>query len=401
MHVKPPMEPVRRQQSVTGDTQCGTLMCIQATVNGSSTTYVLSSLGKQKLGWMAMGFGNQMSNTPMVIMWINSDSSVTLSQRSAPTEAMPTVVQNPPRIAVKSLDLSIISSNKPQLAFSVATNGDTKQPIIFAYGTTVPSSFEADATLIQHLDYGTLTLDLTKQLPSSTTGTSPTTSPTAGSSDSFSFPLLPYQKLIVAHAIFCTVGFLLLLPIGALLARYLRTIVAGPTWFKGHWGVQFAIAGPTILIGVVLGIQSVNEAKALHLDDDHKRWGITIFILYFVQCGLGAFIHFVKKQNRKRRPPQNYVHAVLGLAIIGLALYQVHSGYDHEWPSTTGRDPLPAGVKIIFWVWVVLLPVSYAIGLSFLPKQYRQERAKINDDDDDRNHLHLRETAYQSVGQRS
>ncbi|PPQ68199.1 hypothetical protein CVT25_015031 [Psilocybe cyanescens] len=367
-------------------------MCIDATVNGSSTTYVLSSLGKQKAGWMAMGFGRQMTGTPMVIMWINSDGTVTLSQRSASDYVMPTVDANPPRVAQKSLSLSI-------------SNQDTKQSVIYAFGTTSPSSSADDATLQQHLDMGVLQLDLTKPVTASTpTGgypsDNPTNTPATGNSDSFSEPpLLPYQKLIVAHAIMCTVGFLFLLPLGALLARYLRTFI--PTWFKSHWIVQFALAGPVILIGVILGIAAVSQAKAMHLNDDHKstlfkRWGIALLILYFVQCGLGAFIHFIKSPNRARRPPQNYLHAVVGLAIIGLAFYQVHSGFDHEWPFTTGRDPLPSVVKIVFYIWVVFLPVAYAVGLAFLPKQYRQEYSKVqmNDEDEDRNRFSLKETSY-------
>lgn len=50
-----------------------------------------------------------MTGTPMVIMWINSDGTVTLSQRSASDYVMPTVDANPPRVAQKSLSLSIVS----------------------------------------------------------------------------------------------------------------------------------------------------------------------------------------------------------------------------------------------------------------------------------------------------
>ncbi|KAF8906571.1 hypothetical protein CPB84DRAFT_1882361 [Gymnopilus junonius] len=363
-------------------------MCIRAVVNGSSTNYILSSLGNLNLGWMAMGFGQQMPDTPMVIMWINNDGSVTLSQRSAAAEVMPTVDSSPPRKAVKVSGLTI--SSAAQLAFSVPSNSDTKQPVIFAIGTTNPGSSAEDATLNQHTDYGILQLDLAKQINNSDPGNLPPT----GSSDSFS-PLLPYQRLIVAHAIFCTVGFLLFLPAGALLARYLRNFLP-TTWFQTHWIVQFVIAGPTILIGVILGIESVAEAKAFHLNDTHKKWGIAIFILYLAQCAFGAFVHFIKKKDRKRRPPKNYLHAILGLAIIGLALYQVHSGYHYEWPSTTGRKPLPKVVGIIFWVWLVFLPLAYFAGLGFLPKQYRQESRKaiVNDEDDNGNLFNLKQTAY-------
>jgi len=93
--------------------------------------------------------------------------------------------------------------------------------------------------------------------------------------------------MIVAHAIFCTIGFLLILPAGVLLARYGRTTI-GPAWFKGHAALQFFIgkhtsyfliwklkssaAGPTIFIGVMLGIAAVGKAGAMHLDDNHKVW---------------------------------------------------------------------------------------------------------------------------------
>ncbi|KAF8161057.1 hypothetical protein B0H34DRAFT_699258 [Crassisporium funariophilum] len=384
-----------RQATLTGDTQCGTFMCIAATVNGSTTSYVLSGLGKDDFGWMAMGFGRQMTNTPMVIMWTNIDGSVTLSQRSASREEMPTVVANPPRVAALSMGLSVVSTTTPQLAFIIPTNGDSSQSVIYAYGSSAPSSSAVDATLLQHVDYGVLQLNLAKQLPSGTTVNPPvpTDVRTGGSVD---IPLKPYQRLIVAHAVFCAVGFLIFLPAGALLARYLRTFTT--TWFKGHWILQFAISGPTILVGVSLGIRAVAEANAMHLDDNHKRWGIAIFVLYLVQCSLGAVIHFFKRANRTRRPPQNYVHAIFGLLIIGLALYQVHSGYSSEWQNTTGRDPPPRSVSIVFYIWVALLPLLYAAGLSFLPKQIRQESKNNHavSEDDDRNNFNLSQSEYRT-----
>ncbi|KAF9478624.1 CBD9-like protein [Pholiota conissans] len=349
-------------------------MCIAATVNGSETTYVLSATGATKFGWMAIGFGAQMANSPMVITWVNNGNMI-LSQRQASGQVEPTVVSSPPRVATALQAQTTISSTKPVLAFTVPSNSDTTQDIIYAFGSNDPGSADPAANLVQHLAYGPLQLNLAKAISSSSNGTSGSgTSGTGTATPSLSLPLLPYQKMIVAHAIFCAVGFLLLLPGGVLLVRYLRTFIG--TWFKGHWIVQFGIAGVVIVIGVGLGVVAVHKAEAPHFDDDHKRWGIALFVLYIVQCGLGAFIHFVKKVDRKRRPPQNYLHAILGLAIIGLALYQVHSGYDEEWTETTGRDPVPSYVNIIFWVWTALLAASYTIGLAFLPKQFRQERTK-------------------------
>jgi hypothetical protein len=108
-------------------------------------------------------------------------------------------------------------------------NSDTQQNVIWAFGTIAPGSSSADATLQQHLNSGTFQLDLTGTLSANSTS-SPSSTGSSG------IPLLYYQKLIVAHAILCVVGFLALVPAGALLARYFRTV--SPTWFKGHVTIQ-------------------------------------------------------------------------------------------------------------------------------------------------------------------
>jgi hypothetical protein len=46
----------------------------------------------------------------MVIMWANADGTVTLSQRTAPREVMPTVDPNPPRVATLSHALTSVWS---------------------------------------------------------------------------------------------------------------------------------------------------------------------------------------------------------------------------------------------------------------------------------------------------
>jgi len=265
----------------------------------------------------------------------------------------------------------VLSSSSPTFAFTIPSNSDTTQSLVYAIGSTNPSSSSASATLIQHFDSGSIQIDLSKDLTSSSGYDSPNPTGKTASGVS-SIPLQPYQQMIIAHAIFCSIGFLLVLPAGVLLARYGRTTI-GPVWFKGHASLQFFIAGPIIFIGVMLGFAAVGKAGAVHLDDNHKRWGIVIFVLYVLQCLLGAFIHYVKKKDRLRRPPQNYLHVVFGLVIISLAFYQVHTGFDFEWPTTTGRDPLPAGVNVFFFIWLAVLPLLYLFGLRQLPKQYKNE----------------------------
>jgi len=316
----------------------------------------------------------------MVIMWGNSDGSVTLSQRQAPQEVEPTVVASPPRVATKSDTLSTTSGNSA-FVYTIPANTDTKQSLIFAFGNTNPGSSDAAANLLQHLDYGVIQLDLTKSLSASSTTTgsgSASTGASGSGSDSGDtssgatddIPLTPFQRMVVAHAIFSVVGFALLLPCGVLLARYLRTFT--PTWYTGHWIAQFGLAGPVIITGIVLGFKASGPI-GYKLMDDHKKTGIVLFGLYLGQCLIGALIHYVKPKNATSRPPQNYFHAVFGLTIIALSMYQIRTGYRTEWPAYTGLGSVPNGVNILWMVWVVVLPVLYAVGLLFLKKQYSQE----------------------------
>ncbi|KAF7368673.1 CBD9-like protein [Mycena venus] len=179
------------------------------------------------------------------------------------------------------------------------------------------------------------------------------------------------QGLLIAHGIICALGFGLCLPGGAILARYLRT--SRPWWYTGHWIAQFGLGGPIIVVGVVLGYAASHKIGKTP-KDGHKGLGTVILGLYVIQCAIGAIIHFFKPKNAKRRPIQNYFHAVFGLAVIALGMYQIHTGYDEEWPRYSGLGELPNGVNVLWYIWFILMVVAYAAGLLlFLRIQYTQE----------------------------
>lgn len=208
-----------------------------------------------------------------------------------------------------------------------------------------------------------------------TVTSSPTSSQTATSS-SVAFeqgPLRSFEKLAIIHGTLSTFAFLVVLPAGIFLARFTRTW--NNKWYTGHWIIQFLIGGLCILIGVGLGFK-VDPPVDRH--STHKGFGKVILFGYLAQCALGAFIHFVKIRFRWGRPPQNYFHAVLGLAVVGGAVYQIWLGFAREWPGATGRAPLSQIYTIAWLVWSILLLMFYAGGLALLPRQWRQERASRN-----------------------
>jgi len=188
-------------------------------------------------------------------------------------------------------------------------------------------------------------------------------------------PLLPFQMNLVAHGIVSAIGYLVLLPLGILLARYTRTFTN--KWFHAHWFVQTIVSGPLIIASFALARHATTQAGTGHFNDTHKKWGLAIFILYWIQVAFGAFIHFVKPRvglRIVRRPIQNYLHAILGLLILAASFYQVRYGYRVEWPLQAGRGKVGNGANIVWWIWVFLIPVVYFAGVALLlRRQYRQE----------------------------
>ena len=131
------------------------------------------------------------------------------------------------------------------LIYIVQADNHAKPMVIYGYGTEVPSSSAVDAHFVIHQEHGAFQFTLTDD-PSTPTSLPSSPSPPPASSPSHhhdlpvdDIPLLRFQRFIVVHAVFCTLGFLIFLPAGILLARYCRTFT--PAWFQGHWIVQLAI----------------------------------------------------------------------------------------------------------------------------------------------------------------
>lgn len=118
--------------------------------------------------------------------------------------------------------------------------------------------------------------------------------------------------------------------------------------------------------------------------------GIVIFSLYIGQVVIGVFIHFVRIPfpSLGHRPPQNYIHALLGLAILALASYQVrpcrrylhrrrfflfewlkqvHDGIYIEWPLLTGNvHPIKQTIKHAWLAFVIVSRSTHRISFSRL-----------------------------------
>ncbi|KAJ7634492.1 hypothetical protein FB45DRAFT_989410 [Roridomyces roridus] len=197
-----------------------------------------------------------------------------------------------------------------------------------------------------------------------------------GGTVQFTFGLNPIEVKARKHALLCAIGFLILLPLGVLLARYARTFTR--RWFWGHAIIQLLISGPVIFVGIALGHQLSNELEFNEMHDPHQNIGIALIALYGTQLLLGIFIHFVKLPGlfRGHRPPWNYIHVALGLAILALAAYQVHYGLNTEWPFATGNlHHIPGSAMHAWLALIIIFWVLYFIGMTLLPRQFKAEAA--------------------------
>lgn len=187
--------------------------------------------------------------------------------------------------------------------------------------------------------------------------------------------MTPLEKKAKAHAILCTTGFLILLPIGVLVARFTRT--STNRWWTAHWIIQLVISGPVIFAGWAMGHQTADTLNMGHFVDTHQKTGLALLALYVVQVVLGILIHFFKFPSlfRARRPPQNYLHVFLGLVIFILAAFQVHYGLYTEWSlALGGLHKVPQSAKNAWLALIIIFWILYIIGMVLIPRQMRQER---------------------------
>ncbi|KAF8831523.1 hypothetical protein HHX47_DHR1000815 [Lentinula edodes] len=248
--------------ALKGDSQCGYLVCVNATVHHDTVTYQMTAR-KEKMGWLALGFGRRMAGSDMVVMWRNEDDSLTISHRHGYDHTEPVVVEEPLRIAFLPMLQPTVWVFKPE------KNASFEQ-LIWAYGMTRPASPDPHTTIYGHYAAGMLLLNLEKDIS--------VTSPEGSLDDTTSSPVISqdplfystHELVVLAHGFLIAIGMLVLLPAGALVARWTRTY--SEKWFKIHKTLNYVIALPIILVGWTLGPFVVFNARATHFSDAHQLY---------------------------------------------------------------------------------------------------------------------------------
>ncbi|XP_050247837.1 cytochrome b561 and DOMON domain-containing protein At2g04850 [Quercus robur] len=271
-------------------------------------------------GWVGWGINPsspEMTGTRALIAFPdpNSGQIVLLPYILDPTVKLQ---KNP--LLSRPLDIHLLSSSATLYGGKMATvhNGATIQ--IYATFKLVPNK-----TKINHVWNRGLYVQ----------GYSPTIHPTT-SNDLSSFATIDVlsgsataqhdniKTLKTAHGIINAISWGLILPIGAVTARYLRHIQAlGPAWFYAHAGMQlfaFFLGTVGFAIGIRLGELSPGVEYGLH-----RKLGFAAFCLGALQTL--ALLFRPKTTNKFRKYWKSYHHFV-GYSCVILGVVNVFQGFE-------------------------------------------------------------------------
>ncbi|WWC70667.1 uncharacterized protein I206_104618 [Kwoniella pini CBS 10737] len=373
------------QAAITGQQYCNRYMCItgQHDSDKSLDTYTLAppsgtAIPLNQFGWIAIGFGNSMINSPMVIVWPNSDGSITLSQRKANNHVTPAVDSNPPRKATLLTSSSFSNSSSTSIAFTLPSSSNTNSTnIIWAYGNKNPSSSDSGTSNIaQHLASGNTQIALlASQLPSSTS-TNGTTSTTGNGSNSGNISNGVSKNILIAHVVCGASATMFILPIGILVPRLARGFTLKRWWFPVHGALNGLIAFGLIVAAFAIALANFSGG----FSSTHRKLGLTLFILAIIQTLLGILTHWWqpkhKFQTSSGRGPVNFLHILLGITIVGVGFGTVWWGIDEEWENWSGTGKPNVGWKVGWGLVVAITALTYLGGLYFIPRQLKMEKER-------------------------
>ncbi|CAF1919623.1 hypothetical protein Bca4012_051883 [Brassica carinata] len=152
------------------------------------------------------------------------------------------------------------------------------------------------------------------------------------------------------HGILNAVSWGIMMPIGAIIARYLRVSKsAGPAWFYLHVTCQAS----AYIIGVAgwgTGIKLGSESEGIQFST-HRAIGIALFCLATVQ----VFAMFLRpKPEHKYRLYWNIYHHTVGYTVIVLAVVNIFKGLDILNPEKQWRNAYTAIIVTLGLVAAVL-----------------------------------------------
>lgn len=261
---------------------------------------ILLSAPYGSTGWVGMGFSNNglMIGSSAMVGWMDSSSNGTIQlyYLGAKSTAAVQPDNTDSRLTVVSKSSRVhYQGSTIYLSFQLQFDEPAKSKhILFAYGSATPVNYR----LLQHADESSVVFDFSTGTSSSASGSTDTLKRNHGALNIFAWGVL--------------------LPIGAIIARYCRQW--DPAWFYLHIGFQVSgfIFG---VAGVVLGVSLYNKLAAAV--DAHRGIGIFILVLGIFQV---LALLFRPDKDAKMRKYWNWGHQWIGRILLFLAAVNIVYG---------------------------------------------------------------------------
>ncbi|KAG2599807.1 cytochrome b561 and DOMON domain-containing protein At3g61750-like [Panicum virgatum] len=244
-------------------------------------------------GWVGMGFSKDglMVGSSAMVGWMGKTGVAHIKQFSLQGKVPSQVVVDKGSLVSNDHDHTVlVQQAKIYLAFQLRFPAPLKrQNVLLAIGSAIP----VNDRLSEHQSKTSITFDFT----------------TGSSSSASSFP----EGLKRTHGALNLFAWGVLLPIGAIVARYCRRW--DPLWFYLHAGIQFVgfILG---LAGIVAGVSLYNKIQANV--PSHRGLGIFVLVLGILQI-LAIFLR-PNKDSKYRKFWNWYHHWVGRLALFFAAI---------------------------------------------------------------------------------
>ncbi|KAL5719174.1 hypothetical protein ACHQM5_011989 [Ranunculus cassubicifolius] len=289
-------------------------------------TIILSNIYTS--GWVGIGFSKdgRMLGSSAMAGWIGKEGRARIKQYylrgTSPSEIIPDKGQLP----LTNIPPAVVLNGATiYLAFQLKFENRLKQqPIILAFASKTPLHHR----LSGHDDKTSINFDFSSGAPSV---------------KSMSNPLQSIINLKRNHGILAIFGWGILLPAGAIVARYLKE--KDPLWYYLHICIQFA--------GFIFGLAAVVAGKVLirkiHAKiPTHESIGITVLVMSILQI-LAFFVR--PDKDGKMRRYWNWYHHWVGRLALFLAAVNIFLGISLAGAGQSWR------MSYIFIVLITLLTV--------------------------------------------
>lgn len=137
--------------------------------------------------------------------------------------------------------------------------------------------------------------------------------------------MINYDTLIQTHGSLMSISFLILLPIGILLALFGKSL--GPRWFTMHWIFNSVLAGSCIFVAFILVVYAhIQYNITPHFSFNfHSIFGLIIVLLVYLQISAGVIVHFFDRTKTLEKIVLIF-HKIFGRVIITSGIINIYYG---------------------------------------------------------------------------